>query len=130
MPGVLFTILLRISQQYLILVSYIKDKDQKVVTLGLFLFFFYFRLGPCVYGPETSEAEILLIKMLILFFFIIIVMEYTGAKWKTFLGQIVQVGFGIGGVWVGVAAYFIRSWVPLQLVLHGLGIFVLAACFW
>ena len=38
MPGVLFTMLHRILQQYLRLVSYIKDLDPNVVILGFFLF--------------------------------------------------------------------------------------------
>ena len=50
MPGVLFTILHRISQQFLRLVSYIKDWAQKVVILGLFFLLHMIALGK-YFGP-------------------------------------------------------------------------------
>ena len=55
--SVLFTILHKISQQYLRLVSYIKDWDQKVVIPGFFLL----SPGPVYIGFDVRSGDLCII---------------------------------------------------------------------
>ncbi|CAG0917982.1 unnamed protein product [Notodromas monacha] len=51
----------------------------------------------------------------------VLLMELIGPNRRTLIGQVVQIFFAAGGIFVSGVAYFIRGWLPLQLVLHGVG---------
>lgn len=47
-------------------------------------------------------------------------MEVVGGKWRTIVGILYQIPFGIGNAMMAILAYFIRDWRYLQLTLSGI----------
>ena len=53
-------------------------------------------------------------------------MEFANAKWRRFVGIIIQCAFASGEVMVGAVAYFVRDWRWLHVALTGPAFLIIA----
>jgi hypothetical protein len=56
-------------------------------------------------------------------------MEYVGPDYRMAAGIVIEFFFAAGEILVGVVAYWIRDWVPIQIIFHASGI-VFFSYFW